>query len=189
MSSKVIYIDTDQPKLVAALINFHSGSISADFSPALSFPDIEMGELILPFSSQANWYCWYTYVDTRAGIDNVEYRTVLFALSKVKHLTRQLLEANSNSDQVWCVGSTDPAIEKVIDNPLEPIDLEVEDQLRERLRITAKVIEEVNLLYAQNIALMTGWKGFLLRLFGVRLPCKKSAELSALTERNLSIVN
>lgn len=189
MSSKVIYIDTDQPKLVAALINFHSGSISADFSPALAFPDIELGELIIPFNSQSNWYCWYTYVDTRAGIDNVEYRKVVYVLSKVKHLTRRLLEANSNSDEVWRVGSTDSAIEKFIESPLEPIDIEIEKQLQERLRITDKVIEEVNQLYAQNVALMTGWKGFLLRLFGVSLLCKKSAELTALTEQKLSIVN
>lgn len=188
MSSKVIYIDTDQPKLVAALINYYSGSVNVDFCPTSSFSEIEMSEFNLPFSSQANWYCWYTYVDTGAGIDDAEYHKVLLALSKLKHLTRQMLEANSNSDQVWSVGSADPAIEKVVNTPLEQIDLEIQEQLQEHLRITVKVIEEANQLYARNAALMTGWKGFLLRLFGVSLSCRKSAELTALTEKNLNII-
>jgi len=183
MSSKMIFIDTAQPNLVAALINYYTGSINADFSSASAFSEAQMSELNLPFNSQASWYCWYTYIDTRAGINDAEYRKMLFTLSKIKHLTRQLLEANSNSDQVWCVGNTDSALEKILNTPLEPIDLEIEEQLQECIRKTDKVIVEVNQLYAQNLALMAGWKGFFLRLFGINLPCNKPEELAELTAK------
>lgn len=183
MSSKMIFIDTAQPNLVAALISYYTGYMNIDFSSASAFSADLMSELNLPFNSQANWYCWYTYIDTRADINDAEYRKVLLSLSKVKHLTRQLLEANSNSDQVWCVGDTDPAIELILNTPLEPIDLEIEEQLQERIRITDKVIEEVNQLYAQNLALMVSWKGFFLRLLGINLPCNKPEELAELTAK------
>jgi hypothetical protein len=181
MSSKVIYMDTDQPNLVAALINYYVGAISIDLR-ALS-AKVDTIQLGLPQISQGNWYCWYTYVDTRAGLDDESYRKVLFALSKVKHLINQLFESNSNSDEVWCL-SSDPAIDTVINTPLEPSDMVIQEQLKERLRISAKVIDEVNQLYARNVILMSGWKGWLLRLLGIRLPCQKSNELSMLSEKN-----
>ena len=188
MSSKMIFIDTAQPNLVAALISHYTGYINIDFRSVSDFSSDEMNELGLPFNSQANWYCWYTYINTRADINDAEYCKMLFTLSKVKHLSSQLLEANSNSDQVWHFGSREPDIEKIINTPLEPNDLDIEKHFQERISITAQVIEEANQLYAQNLALMTGWKGTLLRFFGINLRCNKSVELAAITAKLTSLM-
>lgn len=181
MSSLEIYFDTKHPELIAAIIDYYTGSIDVELYPVDASQIEEMSSVAIV--QNGSWYNWTPCVDSRATLSESNYFKAMVALSKVKHLFNQCVEGNSSGDTYWSVGNSSADVDQLINTPLESIDHEIEKQLSTKLKNKSKLENELAELYRINSKINKSWKGKILRLLGVNLPDNQAVKFGGINAK------